>query len=335
MFYLPGVAKTLDAWFYARAFRRALRSLCSARRPDLIDAHFEWPDGVGAWYVARELGVPFVCTLRGKLVSRISEPGMFRRLREMLLGADGLVAVSRSLADLARTVAGRDLAIRVIPNGIDGEIFNGLPDAAEANRPSSTARRQLGWSVEGRYVVSVAHLQELKGWHRLIEAWPMVRRRMGDVRLILVGDRAGELNYERRLQAMLKGVNGAGLLSVQLIGRVQSKMVATLLNAADLFALTSCSEGWCNAIAEALACGCPVLATDVGGNREIIAGDETGFLVPVDEPSALIEGLCRALSRRWNRSQIARMGGRRNWQQVAVECVDVFKEVLERRERQR
>ena len=70
-----------------------------------------------------------------------------------------------------------------------------------------------------------------------------------------------------------------------------------LLNAADLFALASRSEGWCNAIAEALACGCPVVATDVGGVPEVIEHGVDGYLVPARDVAAAARFGVEILSR--------------------------------------
>jgi glycosyltransferase involved in cell wall biosynthesis len=346
MFYLPGVLKRLDAAFYARAFRAGL----AEEGRVLIDAHFEWPDGVGAWRVAKERQLPFVCTLRGKLVSQIRHPAKRRMIREMLLGADALIAVSRSLAELANEVAGRDLGVRVIPNGIDPALFHRTASPS-ANLPSAEARAACGWSNDAKYAVCVGHVQELKGFHNLVEAWPEVRRRIGDARLILVGGSVGEAAYERALRSRIErvctdsGTCGTAVSAVEtqaerpchrpivLAGRVPPERVATMLNAADLFVLASRSEGWCNAIAEALACGCPVVATDVGGNREIVGEPRLGRLVPPGDREALADGICRGLAAAWDREQIATIGGRRDWQQVARECVDVFEETLGRVER--
>ena len=293
----------------------------------LIDAHFVYPDGVGAWRVARNMGIPFVCTIRGKLVSQIADPAKRRLIREMLRNADALIAVSQSLAELANEVAGRDLGIRVIPNGVDTQVF----------RIAEDARTAYGSSEDARYVVSVGHLQELKGFHRLVEAWPEVRRRAGDVRLLLVGGPAGEPAYEHRLRRQIDSLGlgpceGPGGV-VTLLGRRRPEEIAELLNAADLFVLASRSEGWNNAIVEALACGCPVVATNVGGNREIVNDPTLGSLVPSEDRAALTEAICQALAKDWDREAIAAVGGKRDWQQVALECVDVFKSVLTRRGR--
>ncbi|MFH1419719.1 MAG: glycosyltransferase [Planctomycetota bacterium] len=339
MFYVPGMMKRLDAAFYTRAFERGLaRAMANAARlssahrqspanrqssipnHQLIEAHFVWPDGVGAWRVARNTGIPFVCTIRGKLVSQIADPSKRRLIRQMLRDADALIAVSQSLANLANEVAGRDLGVRVIPNGVDTQMFR---------RFGKTGH---GSSEDARYVISVGHIQELKGFHRLVEIWPEVRQRAGDVRLRLVGGAAGEPAYERRLRRQIDG-SGLGPCegpsgAVTLLGRRRPDEIAELLNAADLFVLASRSEGWNNAIVEALACGCPVVATDVGGNREIVNDPALGSLALLGDRAALTKEICRALARDWDREAIAAVGGQRDWQQVALECVDVFKSVL-------
>lgn len=330
MLYVPGVMKRWDAGCYARAFRRAQAALQAAEPVRLIDAHFVWPDGVGAWRVASAAGVPFVCTIRGKLVSQLAAAPKRRRIVEMLRRADALIAVSRSLADLANAAADIDLRVRVIPNGIDRALFH----RTERGRalPDGPAH------PDARSVVSVGHLQALKGFHHLVEIWPEVRRESGDIRLILVGGDAGEPAYARRLRARIDAVNArcsprGSAAAVSLLGRQPPQAIAKLLNAADLFALASRSEGWCNAIAEALACGCPVVATDVGGNREIVRDERLGLLVPPADRGALRDAVCRALARQWDRSHIARLGGQRDWQQVGRECVDVLESVLNRHRR--
>jgi glycosyltransferase involved in cell wall biosynthesis len=246
----------------------------------------------------------------------------------MLTGADGLIAVSQSLADLARELAGRDLKMHVIPNGVDTENFRRFEDGQAPTKPSQAAREALGWDPGVRYVVSVGHVQRLKGWHRLIEAWPAVRQRSGDARLVLVGGGARERRYERELRRKIEMHRLIG--AVRFTGRVEPDDVARMLNAADLYVQASRSEGWCNAIAEALGCGCPVVATNVGGNRELITSDALGALVELDDRNALVDAIVRGLSREWNRRQIAQAGGRRDWQQVGLECADVLRGVMSR-----
>ena len=177
--------------------------------------------------------------------------------------------------------------------------------------------------------MSIGHLQELKGFHRLVSVWPAVRRQIGDARLILVGGSAGEPDYEWRLNRQIVSVKMAD--HIELAGRVPPEKVATMLNAADLFLLASRSEGWCNAIAESLACGCPVVATDVGGNREIINDPALGRLVDTHAGAELETLIVEAFQTTWDRTHIAAKGSERTWQQVAAECVDVLESVQRKR----
>ena len=319
MFYLPGALKSFDANHYCSALLRAVDRLRSeGEKVDLIDAHFEWPDGVGAFHAARHLGVPVVVTLRGKLVSQIQSASKRRRIREMLLGADALISVSSSLADLARQVADKDLPVHVIPNGVDTATFSYLPD-----RPR--IRAELNWHGGARYAVSVGHLQELKGFHQLVAMWPKVRERAGDVRLVLIGGPTGERAYERNLNAMVQAAQPAG--SITLAGRQNPERIAAMLNAADLFLLASRAEGWSNAISESLACGCPVIATEVGGNAEVMNHWGLGRLVPFGQWDSFAERIVAAFEEPWDRAKIAEFGGRRSWPRVAAECVSVFDEI--------
>lgn len=311
MFYLPGFAKRLDADFYARSLMALILARAAGGLPDLIDAHFEWPDAVGAWRVAQRLGIPFVCTLRGKLGSQSQNRAKRRAMRTMLLGAHGIISVSKALADEACDLASSDLKIHVIPNGVDRSMFH--PATGEVQR---------------RFVISVGHLQRLKGFHRLIEIWPAVMRAAGDIQLVLVGGDAGEPRYARALNDRIGELQQTG--NIILAGRLPPTKIAGLLSRADLFALASASEGWCNSLAEALACGCPAVVTDVGGNREILHESEMGRLVPPTDDAALADAIVSELNRTPNRARIADLGSRRDWQQVARECVDVWSSVLGR-----
>lgn len=328
MFYVPGLLKTLDADFYARALRRGLQHLDDAASIRAIDAHFVWPDGVGAWQVARECKLPFVCTIRGKLVSQCRYPARRRRIAAMLRDAEALIAVSRSLAALACEVAERPLGVHVIPNGIDCDVFyrTGTGD----DEPDQAAREALGWPRSARVAVCVGHLQALKGFDVLVDLWPDVRGRAGDARLVLVGGSAGEVQFERRLRARVLDINraarrGGAVEPISLAGLLSPGDIARLLNAADLFVLASRSEGWCNAIAEALACGCPVVATDVGGNREMVKHQALGRLVPPGDRTALMQAVLFGLAQTWDRAAIAAAGAARDWRQVGRECADVLR----------
>src|SRR5205085_10597205 len=98
MLYSPGIFKPIDPWLYARVLVREIRAMSHQCRPDLIDAHYEWPDGPAAAIAARALGIPFAITLRGKIVSQSRHAIRRRQMRTMLRAASVRIAVSRDLA---------------------------------------------------------------------------------------------------------------------------------------------------------------------------------------------------------------------------------------------
>ncbi len=320
---IPMIGWATDGVAYAGTLLRVLARQRQAGLPpvDLIDAHFVYPDGVGAWLAGRRLGIPVVVTVRGKIV-RLSRRA-FRRMQiaAMLRGVDARIAVSRSLAGWVHKVAGSDLNVDVVPNGIRPDVYR-LVDR-------QWARIALGWHQTARYVLAVGHLQRLKGFDRLLVVLPALREALGDVRLVLVGSRRGEWWFARKVLRMIERCNHeAGCRCVEFLGFVDSERLNLLYNAADVMVNSSRIEGWNNSISEALAAGTPVVATDVGGNPEQISSDELGMIVRDGDLDALAGALRSALVRPWNRALIASSGGARTWAQVAAEVHAVFERVL-------
>ena len=116
---------------------------------------------------------------------------------------------------------------------------------------------------------------------------------------------------------------------VLLPGGMEPLQVARWISAADLLTLPSWSEGYPNVVVEALACGTPVVATDVGGTREILR-EGRGLLVPPRDADALRGALAEALRCDWNREAIAASMAR-GWDDVAAETLGVCEEVVARR----
>ncbi len=329
---LPGVPIlnwATDGWACGRAIAQRVRQ---RRRSglgdvDLIDAHFVYPEGVGALLAARRLGIPIVVTIRGKIISLARKPVRRAQIRAMLRRVDACIAVSDSLAQAARDLAGEDLHVDVIPNGVDAGVFHPVG--------RSEARVTLGWNPAGRYVLAVGHLQRLKGFDRLVNVWPTVRRKFGDAQLVLAGSRRGERTYQKQLLTAIDAHNAreqaAGCApSIAYVGAVSPQQLNLMYNAADLLVNSSRSEGWCNAIAEGLAAGTPIVASDVGGNRQQISSPTLGIVVPDGDPYALSEAICAALGRSWDRDGIARLGNTRSWQSVGEQVHNVFERVVGR-----
>jgi glycosyltransferase involved in cell wall biosynthesis len=159
----------------------------------------------------------------------------------------------------------------VIHNGIDRDLLLEQP----RNAPAETA-----------VLFSAGRLKPIKGYDLLIRALPLLHR--FSCRLVLAGDGPERENLERLADTL--GVADR----VHFVGH--SHDVRTLLSKADAYVAPSRSEGMSNSIIEAMAAGVPIVATAVGGNIELVRG--AGWLVPANNPSALTQGIERALSER-------------------------------------
>jgi teichuronic acid biosynthesis glycosyltransferase TuaC len=314
----PRVGKSLDGFLYFASVVPFLIRLRRRFRFDLIDAHFAYPDGLAGVLLGRVFGVPVTVTLRGTEV-RLARACLQRpQLAMVFRKADRIIAVSQSLADLAAAMGAPRERLRVIPNGIDGARF----------RPGSKveARRRLGLAGERPLIVSIGGLTERKGHHRVLAALPDLLPKYPDLLFAAVGGSSVEGDTGpllRRLTAEL------GLAEhVLLPGATPHDRIATWLQAADLFCLATGNEGRPNAVLEALACGLPVVTTDVGGNREIVQSGRDGFLVPFGEGPALSDAILTALAGQWDREAISARARSRTWEQTASQVVAEFGSAL-------
>lgn len=321
MFSIPVLGWATDGVAFARALERDIISRGGPSTVDVIDAHFEYPDGVGAWLAGRRLGLPVAVTIRGKIVSLSRKTLRRMQIARMLRGVDARIAVSRSLVDWVQRIGGSDLHVDVIPNGVDSDTF----------RPThrQQARDQLGWDRNSKYLLAVGHLQRVKGFDRIVAVMPELRARLGDVRLVLAGSTRGEWSFRQRMHRLMARCGGAP--AVTFTGPAHAERLNLMYNAADLLVNVSRSEGWNNAISESLAAGTPVVACDVGGNAEQIRSPELGRIVPEGDETALVQAISASLSRTWNRTLIAAHGGARGWPQVGRDVESVFERVLQAR----
>jgi glycosyltransferase involved in cell wall biosynthesis len=101
-----------------------------------------------------------------------------------------------------------------------------------------------------------------------------------------------------------------------------------LISAADVMCLATTREGWPNVVHEALACGTPVVATDVGGIPDMIPSEDHGMVVPVNDAAALRDALRKALAKFWDHAAISARARARSWDRVAAEVLEQMRQVL-------
>lgn len=246
----------------------AMRRYFRRHRPVILHTHNPTPHQYGA-IAAAAGGVPIVVhTKHGRNQLRTARSRLLERLAGRL--TDVVVPVSADSAEVARTTEGvPGERIQVIRNGI-------------AIGPAVARQGAAGWRI-----VHVARLNEVKDQRTLLRAVRLLADVHPEVRLHLVGD--GE---EREA---LEQLTDELRLREQVRFHGFTDDVRPYLADADLFVLSSVSEGIALTLLEAMAASLPVVATDVGGNREVVVPGETGLLVPPADPAALAEAIAALL----------------------------------------
>jgi teichuronic acid biosynthesis glycosyltransferase TuaC len=252
---------------FTRSVRGAARRL--PFQPDVVYGHFLFPSGHAAAELARGLGVPAVVAVGESHFSdyeREMGVGFCKRTAQRF---EGIVSVSeRNRAYCVEHYAIPEERVLVAPNAADPARFQ--PDADR-----DELRRRLGVPLDRPLVVFVGHFEERKGPLRLIEA-------LGDlpgIGLALLGE----------------GPQAPESPAIVYSGRVAPNEVAAWLGAADLFCLPTLAEGSPNAVVEALACGLPVVSSDIPALRETV-DDECAVLVEPQNPTALRDAVAGLLA---------------------------------------
>lgn len=303
-FSVPSVLKRLDGLTMALGAYLRLRALKRAGRLDLLDAHFGYPDGYAAVLLGRWLGVPVTITLRGTESRHAADPVLRPLLLKALLGADHVFAVADALKQVAVSIGVPAKKITVVGNGVDTARFVPV-DRAEA-------RAALGLPPDVPVLITVGGLVERKGFHRVIALLPRLRVRWPGLVYLIVGGASAEGNNRLQLDQQVAQLGLSD--TVRFLGSLPPDALKQPLSAADVFVLSTRNEGWANVFLEAMACGLPVVTTDVGGNREVVDRESLGFVVPFGDAAALEAAVDRALATRWDRAAIRHHAEQNAWE---------------------
>jgi teichuronic acid biosynthesis glycosyltransferase TuaC len=286
-------------------------------RFDIIDTHFGFPEGITGALLSSVFGVPFTMTLRGN-EPKHSRSWPSRSLMAFALRrAARIFTVSERLRQLALDFGADPARVRTVPNGIDIDVFG--------PRDQTLCRLKHNLPLDRPLILSAGALVERKGHHRVIEALASLRAGGAAAELVIAGGPGPEGEYEQKLRGLV--AQHKLTAAVRFLGAVPVATMVEVMSAVNVLCLSSTNEGWPNVVHEALACGTPVVATDVGAIPDMLGGERYGKMVPVNDPVALREALGEALQKNWDRSTIAAWGQSRSWSQVATEVFAEMKAV--------
>jgi glycosyltransferase involved in cell wall biosynthesis len=310
---IPKIGMNLTPWLMYRAVRPLVeRMLRDGAGFDLIDAHYFYPDGVAAAYLARALNKPLTITARGTDLNLIPQyPTPRRLIIEAAEQADGLITVCQALKDELVAMGIVEQRVDVLRNGVDLELFQ--PKDRDA------AKRKFG--LNGTVLLSVGHLIERKGHDQIIRALP----RLPEATLVI----AGIGPEESSLRALAESIGVAG--RVRFLGAIPHQEMSWLYSAADLLVLASSREGWANVLLETMASGTPAAATNVWGAPEVITTAAAGALIPERTPDAIADTVLSVLAGPPTRAATRAHAELFSWQATSQGQYDLFRSILDRR----
>ncbi|MDP1643971.1 MAG: glycosyltransferase [Thiobacillus sp.] len=314
---VPVLLRQFDGWSMALASFWLLRRL-KRQGAQLIDAHFAYPDGEAATRLGRWLGLPVTITLRGTEVPHSRNPALRPRLSRTLEAAARVFSVSDSLRRLAIELGAAMDKTEVVGNGVDMECFHPVDRIA--------ARSRYGLPENARVLVSVGALVERKGMHRVIDCLPALIKRHPDLHYVIVGGGSPEGDIRAELDAQVARL-GLGD-RVHFLGTLPPDELKWALSASDVFVLATRNEGWANVFLEAMACGLPVVTTDVGGNAEVVCRDELGSIVPFGDAAALQQALDAALNKDWSRIEILEYAQANQWDKRVAQLLRAYDRII-------
>lgn len=292
-----GALMTIGAYLTVRRLHRA-------KKFDVINSMWLYPDSVAAGWIARRLGIPMVPTALGCDVNRMLNEGDKRRqILSMLQNARSITAVSEALRDGMVTHGIPGARISTIPNGVDISLFH--------LRDKRSSRESLGLPSDKKIVLYVGRLSEEKGLTTIVKSLAKLKSHRSDFLFCLVGD--GPIFPE--LKALAQSLNVAE--NFLFAGQKDHVSVADWLGACDVFCLPSLREGCPNVVIEALSSGRPVVASRVGGIPDMV-GVETGILVEPQDVEGFANALDAALyARTWDEARIADSMNGATWRSAA------------------
>ena len=290
-------------------------------RPDILHAHWVLPNGFMAALTARLLNIPLVVSMPGADVFISSMNPLFLCMARFAFNqARAITTNSHDLRQAAEALGADARKCCLLIYGVDS--IEMVPDDSRR----SALRAQLGLDENTPVIVTVGRLVPKKGFDVLVKATPLIDP---SAHVVIVGH-GEQLNYLKTLAASLGIAH-----RVHFVGSILRTDLIHYYNMGDIFVMPTVSppaDGLNVAAVEAMSCGLPVVASDVGGNPLVVADGETGLLVRMGDTEALAAAINRLVADPAQRQAMGQRGRERvvaqfSWPQLATAYVNLFAEV--------
>lgn len=336
----PGARHPLiGPWLETRQTESRLLELAARLKPDILHAHSPVLDALPALRVSRRLGIPLVYEIRAFWEDAAVDHGTthegslrYRATRSIetwvMKGVDHLFTICEGLR---RDIVSRGIPpekVTVIRNAVDIEHFQ------LANPPDQALKHRLGLE-NGRVIGFIGSFYAYEGLDLLLDALPQLLQTQPDLRILLVGGGPQEANLKAQAQRL--GIAN----KVVFTGRVPHAEVSRYYDLIDLLVYPRHSMRLTELVTplkplEAMAQGRLLVASDVGGHRELIRDGETGQLFAAGDVEALTQSICNLLARESDWPAMRQAGRRfveqeRNWRRSVDNYAEPYARLVQER----
>lgn len=310
--YVPPVPYTMGG-VYWQSIRGAVRRMTDGFKPDVVISYWAFPDGDGGLHIGRKFNIPSVVIAGGSDVLLLpNERGRGAGVRRVLAQSPMVTTVSDGLRDASIALGAQPGRVRTIRQGINPHVFY-QGDRAEA-------RRKLNLAADREILVWVGRMVPVKNLDLLVDAVKLLATERPRLKLHLIGD--GPLRQPLQSRVETEGLSGV----IRFEGPVAHDRLPDWYRAADAVVLSSLSEGLPNVLREALACGTPFVATDVGDISEI-ARPEFSRLVGNRDARNLADEIVEILQPKYR--QAAANYQPRVWDDCASEYSELLQQLVD------
>jgi teichuronic acid biosynthesis glycosyltransferase TuaC len=320
-FSVPKFLKNGEGDQYLKSIRPVVDEIHKDFAFDLVDMHWTFPDLPAGIAIGKEYNKKTIVTLRGMEAFHEQDNDQRHQIVEKgLKEVDAIIALSQELKNRGDELSSDPNKSVVIRNGVDTEQFYYIPKVE--------SRDHLGMNQLEINILSVGSLIYRKGFDLLVKCIAELKKeeKYKNIRLYIIGSQGPEGDYRKELNQLIERLNVNE--NIIFVGQVPNSELKYWYSSINIFCLASRGEGSPNVLAEALACGCPSVTTDVGSAREIIESQkDLGLCTLPDDEEMLFAAIRGILSQVINRKLNAGEMRQYNWNWCAQSVLPIYQDL--------
>lgn len=269
--------KKIGDWQYRRRMSRFINQLQEKRTIDVI--HWQTMNKDGK--MMRKVSVQGVEIYTNHIswFRMLFNERKFAKIKSLIGNPDYIICTSREIREMTKQLFG-EFTCNFISNGVE------LKNKSISKQTIQDLKSELGINSEDKVVLTTNRMEPIKGMSYFVKAIPKLLSENEDLFICLIGDGSEEGNLKKWLADQK-----IDFRKVKFLGRKTNEEVRELLELADIYVQPSLMEGTSIAIMEAMACGKPVIACDIGGNPDILNHMENGLLIVPKDSEAIIQAV--------------------------------------------